>query len=263
MFRKQIVLLTKIDPELIEFQLPVNKKDVDNKGAKFFNMFYTINGKKSLINIQLPKLVAPFGLSGYTDEKGETNYSVALELKQETKAYKILKQIEEKALQFVVDNVDYFYKKKSEKENVRAFAKPFIKQDEDEKYPPSISIKMKRDKANPEHFDARADIITQVEDDSEPLIEENQVLTIDSGAEYITQRCEIQSVINAYGYQVDTKYGVSLKTVTLRVFTNGGDQNTFLEDSDSDNIEEEVEEQEEPVVEETKPKGRKKKTIEE
>lgn len=269
MFRKQIVLLTKINPENIEFQLPSTKKDND-KGAKFFNMFYNINGKKTLINIQLPKLIAPFGLSGYTDEKsGVTNYSIPLEIPEDTKAFMILKEIETKALQFVVDNVDFFYKKKIEKENVRAYAKEFIKVDEESKYPANISIKMKFQKDSAENFEARADIITEVPNE-EPLVEENQTLNIDSAHQYINKRCEIQSVINAYGYQVDTKYGVSLKAINLRIWTNGDDSNAFLEDSESEDVidsetEEVIEEPEtEEVVETVEPtkKSRKKKSEE-
>lgn len=260
-FKKQLVLLTKMDPELLEFRLPANKKEND-KGPKFFNMFY----KNKLINIQLPKLIAPFGISGYTDKvSGETSYSINLELPENTKAYNILKEIQAKALGFVVTNSEYFYKNKKDRENVTAFGKEFIKENEDSEYPGSFSIKMKFDKNNLDNFDAKADIITTVEDE-EPLVEENQILNVDTALEYITKRCEVQAVINAYGYQVDTKYGLSLKAEKLRVFTTGNNADTFLEESENEiEVESENEvEVEVPVLIETSAikKSRKKKEIE-
>lgn len=259
-FKKQLVLLTKIDPEKLKFK--ISSKENTDQGRKFFTMYY--NGK--LINIQLPKLIAPFGLSGYTNDSGDTNYSITLELPEDSEAYNILQAIQTKALEFVVENADQFYKTKKNLENVAAFGKEFIKENEESSYPSSISIKMKLDKNNPENFLAKADIITLLEDE-EPLVEENLILNIDTGLEYITKRCEVQAVINAYGYQVDTKYGLSLKAERLRVFTSGNEGDAFLPESEPESEPEpeevKVEKVEEVKVEsevEVKPKKSNKKT---
>jgi len=231
---KTQVLLSKLNPENIEFKLSKSKNDTDPKNtSKFFNMLYkTEDGKTIPINIQLPKLVAPFGLSGFTSDKGDTNYSISLELLENTKAYKNLYRIQEKALQFVIDNADFFYKNKKDRTNVAAYGKEFIKESSSD-YPSTFNIKMKLDKNNPENFEAKADIITTVENE-EPLVEENQILNIDTGLNYITKRCEVQAVINPYGYQVDTKYGLTLRAVKLRVFTNGAENDNFLSENESE-----------------------------
>ena len=230
MSRKQLISLTKIDPKLIEFKLP--KKDSGSKG-KFFNMLYPDkSGNMTLFNIQLPKLSAPFGVGTFEDKSGSISYSVTLEIPENSKTLATLKEIQKLTLEFVVKNASFFYKKQNERDGVSAYFKEFIRQDDEMKYPPNFTIKLKLKSDSDSEFDINTEIVSIV--DSETITDTDQKLFVENIDEIIQNRCELIAVVNPYGYQVDTKYGLTFKCVNARIFTILNEHNTFLDDSESE-----------------------------
>ena len=176
MSRKQLISLTKIDPKLIEFKLP--KKESGSTSGKFFNMYYPDkSGNMTLFNIQLPKLNAPFGVGTFEDKSGKISYSLTLQIPENSKALAVLNEIQKLTLEFVSKNASFFYKKQNEINGVKAYFKEFIRQDDDLKYPPNFTIKLKLKGDSDSEFDINAEIVSEI--DSEVITDTDQKLFVE------------------------------------------------------------------------------------
>jgi hypothetical protein len=130
-----IVLFNNFSADMVNFSdLKKNKL-----GGKFINLQGS-SGEK--MNIQLPAMRVPFGLSEFTDKgSGKVTYSLDLSL-DDPDVRQILQDLDERVLQYVVDNSTQFLGKPYKKEILQeALFKPMVKLSKGD-YAPTLKLKV-------------------------------------------------------------------------------------------------------------------------
>jgi hypothetical protein len=108
-------------------------------GGKFINLQGS-SGEK--LNVQLPAMRVPFGLSEFTDKgSGKVTYSLDLSL-DDPDVRQTLQELDERVLQYVVDNSTQFLGKPYKKEILQeALFKPMVKLSKGD-YAPTLKLKV-------------------------------------------------------------------------------------------------------------------------
>lgn len=124
--------------------------DSVKKNAMGGKVVYMKHNGQNRLTLQTPLLAAPFGVSGYTDDKtGITKYSLDVSFKGVDDEPKI-KELHDKMESFdaylidaAVKNSKEWFGKKMTKEVVEALYRPLVKPSKDpEKYAPTMKFKM-------------------------------------------------------------------------------------------------------------------------
>jgi len=124
--------------------------DSVKKNAMGGKVVYMKHNGQNRLTLQTPALAAPFGVSGYTDDKtGITKYSLDVSFKgvdDDPKIKELLEKMESLDAYLIdaaVKNSKEWFGKKMTKEVVEALYRPLVKPSKDpEKYAPTMKFKM-------------------------------------------------------------------------------------------------------------------------
>ncbi len=139
---QSIILPTEFDPSTVVFSSM--KKNLHNAGK---TVYINLENSKRLM-MQLPTMKAPFGLSSFTDEaSGKTTYNIPLSLdinNDNTNGMKDkLDQLDEMVVKAVENNSKEWLGKKYNMAVIKeALYKPVVKPARDEKYSPTVTVKV-------------------------------------------------------------------------------------------------------------------------
>jgi len=208
----QITHFSEFDASSVTFS-ELRKNKMGGKGV------YLSKGKEKLL-IQLPKLRMPFGLGEYTDQaSGRTSYSVDLSLQDQDDLRGILEKLDAVVVDQVKKNSkSWLGKTHSEDVIKQALYKPVVKLPQDDKYAPTIKIKVVVDSNN--NFVSKC---------FNNRCEEMPLKDLQKG-QYVRAIAHVSQV-----WIIDNKCGVTMKLEQLQAFpTDKLTDFAFLDDGEGD-----------------------------
>lgn len=221
---------TELDASNVSFS-ELRKNKMGGKGV-----YLSKNGDSKLM-VQFPKLRMPFGLGEYTDQaSGRTTYSVDLSLQDQDELRKTLEALDNAVIQTVTKNSkSWLGKAHSETVIKQALYKPIVKLPADDKYAPTIKLKVQVDGNN--KFTSKCYNNKQ---------EEMSLKDLQKG-QYVRAIAHVSQV-----WIIDNKCGVTMKLEQLQAFpTDKLTGFAFLDDGEDDTEEtEETEEAEDELIDE-------------
>ena len=129
----------------------VSFSDVKKNKMGGKTIYLTHNSNKK-IYLQLPYLRAPYGLSNYTDQTtGRTSYSLDLSLdasdEKSAPGLQLFEKLDTAVLDHVAKNSSSILGKKFNKAVLsEALFKPMVRRSKDDKYPPTLKLKILQDR---------------------------------------------------------------------------------------------------------------------
>ena len=197
------------------------------KNAKGGKTVYLSGGKgKEKITVQFPKLRAPFGLSEFVDQNsGNSSYSLDLSLENKPELLAKLQAIDEAVVKQVATNSKEWLGKKHTETVVRdVLYRPLVKQPNDDKYAPTIKLKILKDRDGtfvPECYNNKKQRV--------------DLDTLEKG-QSVTAIATIPQM-----WIIDGKFGVTMRLHMARFSpTNKLTGYSFLPDEDDDEVEAET-----------------------
>jgi hypothetical protein len=198
------------------------------KNAKGGKVVYLSGGKgKEKITVQFPKLRAPFGLSEFVDQNsGNSSYSLDLSLENKPELLAKLQAIDDAVVKQVASNSkDWLGKKHTETVIRDVLYRPLVKQPNDDKYAPTIKLKILKDRDGtfvPECYNNKKQRV--------------DLDTLEKG-QSVTAIATIPQM-----WIIDGKFGVTMRLHMARFSpTNKLTGYSFLPDDDDDEVEAEAE----------------------
>lgn len=137
MSRNDIIHHTAFDASMVTFtDLRKNKM-----GGK---VVYLTDSHQNKLQVQLPKMRAPFGISEFTDSNsGRSSYSLDLSLDGQDDLMKKLRAVDDAIVNVIAKNSAAWLGKKHSANVIRdALYKPIVKDPADPKYSPTIKLKL-------------------------------------------------------------------------------------------------------------------------
>ena len=253
----RIIKAKDFKPENVVFSTPRANKH--NGKVVYVNYDFKDGNAPGPLRIQLGKMKAPFGVSGWdtaradkknSDPTENSNDTLELSFKENQQVIiEKFEKLDDHVIDFGVVNSKDFFKKKHSKEEIKLFYKSNIKFNEneegerDDKYPPRFKTKLLKDQKT-------YDYISQVYDDNQKRVSFN----IYNHFDIIPKGSECVPIIECAGiWVIGGKIGMSWRPAQLKVYKSDLKLTKceFLEDSDNEDSEDQlVEEVEEEVVEE-------------
>ena len=255
----QIIKIENLKIENIKLSEPRENK----RGGKAIYMNYDYEdgeGHKKL-RFQLPKMKAPFGISGFVPgEKNSTPNEIsndALQLsasESNLDAIKKIEEMEEMVIKHAFDNSKAIFGKKKSLDILKELYTTTVKHSVDEdnnvtdKYPPRIRCKMIKN--NDEY-------ITQIFSSSKEKLHMN----IHNHEDILPKMSECTAIIECSSiWIVNDRFGITLRPAQMKVYKNDTNLNSYAfiddgDDSEPDSSTEDLEETTEEPAEETEEDG--------
>jgi hypothetical protein len=238
----KIVKAKDFKPENVRFSTPKANKH----GGKvvYVNYDYEDGSSPKTLRIQMPRMKAPFGVSGWDgkDKKDNSpsetsNDTLELSFNDEDKdLIEKFERLDDLAIEAGALNSKEFFKKKFDKEALKLFYKQTIKHNEDEegerdnKYPPRLKTKLSKDK----DYRYTAQIFTPEK--------ERVLMDIHNYAEVIPKGSECVTIIECSGiWIINEKFGLSWRPAQTKVYISDNKLSGYSfidddEDAEGDNI---------------------------
>lgn len=225
-----VILSTEFNESNVTFSEP--KKN--SKGGSNVLINYTSDsGSRGPLILQTPRLRVPFGADRQEPEGGGAmRYSVNLSINTDGvtgKFFNVIQQIEEFVLNSAVENSESWFGKKKSKDVVQELMRSVIKYPKNEKYDPTLKIKLPYNDKGPQF---------KLEDSAKTPINvwvdnEIDVKNIPKGSEMV---CIIQCT-GVY-FIGKTQFGIGFKILKARVYEGNLLQNIdIIEDDDNGDYE--------------------------
>ena len=224
---------TELDASNVSFS-ELRKNKMGGKGVY-------ISKNESKLMLQFPKLRMPFGLGEYTDQtSGRTTYSVDLSLQDQDELRQTLDSLDDTVVETVAKNSKaWLGKAHSEAVIKQALYKPIVKLPADEKYAPTIKLKVQVDNNNK--------FVSKCYNNKQ---EEMSLKDLQKG-QYVRAIAHVSQI-----WIIDNKFGVTMRLEQLQAFpTDKLTGFAFLDDGEGDDSEsveetEETEETEDELIDE-------------
>ncbi len=269
----KVIKLNEFKPENVKFSSPKQNKH----GGKvvYINYDYEDGCGAKPLRIQLPRLKAPFGISGWDKDRADKKDTSPTENSNDTLEFSIgdhkellakFEKVDELAIEQGVINSKDFFKKKFEESYIRMQYKSPIKFNEnedgerDDKYPPRLKTKLYKD--------------TEYNYKIQAFNSEKQLVNISvyNQNETFPKGCECIVLLECAGiWIINDKFGVSWRPAQMKIyksdirlqgysFLEEEDEEGYSEDNNPEPceevIEETVKELEETTIEEDDPLDR-------
>lgn len=219
----KIIKAKDFKPQNVKFSEPRANK----YGGKvvYVNYDFEDGGDPRPLRIQLDKMKAPFGVSGWDSNRGDNKTSDPTETSNDTLELSFnssssaiiekFQQLDEFAVDAGVLNSKDFFKKKHSKDEVKLFYKSNLKfnendeGDRDDKYPPRFKTKLLKDSSHA--------YLAQVYDDKKAKVH----FDIYNHASVIPKGSDCVSIIECSGvWIIAGKFGLSWRPAQLKVYKN-------------------------------------------
>ncbi len=270
----KVIKLNEFKPENVKFSSPKQNKH----GGKvvYINYDYEDGCGPKPLRIQLPRLKAPFGISGWDKDRADKKDTSPTENSNDTLEFSIgdhkellakFEKVDELAIEQGVINSKDFFKKKFEESYIRMQYKSPIKFNEnedgerDDKYPPRLKTKLYKD--------------TEYNYKIQAFNSEKQLVNISvyNQNETFPKGCECIVLLECAGiWIINDKFGVSWRPAQMKIYKSDirlqgysfleeeDDEEGYSEDNNPEPceevIEETVKELEETTIEEDDPLDR-------
>lgn len=249
----KVIKLKDFKTENVRFSSPRQNKH----GGKvvYVNYDYEDGNVSKPLRIQLPKMKAPFGISGWdkdrvdkkdTSPTEQSNDTLELSIGDYNELIEKFEKVDELAIEQGIINSKDFFKKKFDASYIKMQFKSAIKFSENEdgerndKYPPRLKTKLYKDT----DFSYK----TQVFNSDKELMD----LTVYNHNNVIPKGCDCIVLLECAGiWIINDKFGLSWRPVQMKVFKSDIRLKgySFIED-DNENQENEDNENEDPVHDE-------------
>lgn len=236
-----IIKAKEFKPENVSFS--VAKPNKHGGKIVYINYDYEDGNTPRPLRIQLPKMKAPFGVSGWSKSQSDTKSGEptltsndTLELSFDDKTTDIIQkfhELENLAMQLAADNSKDFFKKKYTLAELKLFYKTSIKvndsEDSDKQYPPRFKSKLLKD--------ANGNYVSKLYNENSEKLDFN----VENNAEVLPKGSECVSIIECSGlWIVNSSFGISWRPVQVKVYRNNYKlpESAFLVDSEGEDTEE-------------------------
>lgn len=200
----------------------VNISDDIKINKKQGKQMYT-NYDGSYFLIQTPKMYAPFGISGFKDDKdpnGRIDYSLDLSLEGISPEFKKeLDQLVDVIISYMEKKSMELFKKKLTKTVLQEFYSPFIVHSKtkegivNDKYPPRWKTKIYKSDGN---FNVTAFDVTEKVNGKYPQVH----ITEDNKDEVLPKGSHVQALLKLNVWVVDKKFGYRWTLEQLKIYRN-------------------------------------------
>lgn len=221
-------------------KVQISKPKINKSGGKviYINYDYEDGQGPKPLRLQMPKMKAPFGISGYDKDNSDntdnsvterSNDSIDLSLGDHTDAIEKLKQLDKMFLDRVKANPVEFFNKKRSEEGIEEVFTPSVKYGKNKatgeistEYPPRMKNKLYKDNEGKYNLQVYTPDRKPVE------------MTIYNQSEIIPKGCECVTLLGVAGWVTPTGLGLSWRPAQMIVYkSDNALQNfAFLEDPD-------------------------------
>lgn len=252
----KVIKLRDFKPENVKISQP----RVTKHGGKSVYVNYDYEDGKGFkpLRIQMPKMKAPFGISGWdkdrTDKKDtspteQSNDTLELSIGEHQELINKLQSLEEMIIKQAVNNSKEYFKKKYDESYIKMQFKSAIKFSENEdgeidtKYPPRLKTKLYKD----DEYTYKIQIFNPTKD----LVKVN----VYNHSEFFPKGCECVTLLQCAGiWIIGEKFGISWTPAQMIVYKSDTKLNGYSfieeeEESEELEIPEEAEVEEEVVKE--------------
>ncbi|RPJ73537.1 MAG: hypothetical protein EHM20_12075 [Alphaproteobacteria bacterium] len=254
----KIVKARDFKPENVKFSEPKENKH----GGKvvFINYDYEDGRPPKTLRIQMPRMKAPFGISGWDTNKKDrkdtsptkvSNDTLELSFNDETTdLIDKFEKLDELAIETGVLNSKEFFKKKFDKDSLKLFYKSSVKHYEDEegerdnKYPPRFKTKL----VKTQDGTYTVEVYNSVK--------ERIMMNIENCAETLPKGAECISIVECTGiWIIGEKFGLSWRPIQMKVYRSNNKLigYSFIDDEEEEEV---VEVDEQALIEELERKAK-------
>lgn len=238
----KVIKLSEFKPENVKFSAAKNNKH----GGKvvYVNYDYEDGGNPRTLRIQMPKMKAPFGISGWDKDRADkkdtspteqSNDTLELSVGENPELVEKLEKVDALAIKQGVINSKDFFKKKFDSSYIKMQYKSAIKFSEnedgerDDKYPPRIKTKLYKDSSYNYKF--------QVFNSKKELLD----LSVYNHNEVIPKGSECVVLLECAGiWIINEKFGLSWRPAQMKVYKSDTKlkEYSFIDNSDSESDDE-------------------------
>lgn len=251
----KVIKLKEFNPEHVKFSAPKQNKH----GGKvvYINYDYQDGSGPKPLRIQLPRMKAPFGISGWDKDRADkkdtspteqSNDTLELSIGDHKELIEKFEKVDQMAIQQGISNSKDFFKKKFEASYIKMQYKSAIKFNEnedgerDDKYPPRLKTKL--------YKDSEFNYKMQIFNSDKQLVN----VSVYNQNEVLPKGCECIALLECAGiWIINEKFGISWRPAQMKVFKSDVrlEGYSFLEDGDDqEDCEEETPEPTDDVEEE-------------
>lgn len=216
----KVIKLRDFKPENVKFSTPRNNKHGGK--AVYVNYDYEDGSGPKPLRIQMPKMKAPFGISGWDKSRADKKDTSPTETSNDTLEFSTgahqeiiekLQILDEMVIEQAVANSKEYFKKKYDEAYIKMQYKSAVKFNEnedgevDDKYPPRLKTKLYKD----EEFNYKLQVYDV---DNKPL-----KVSVYNYNEVLPKGCECVALLECAGiWIINEKFGLSWRPAQMKVY---------------------------------------------